>query len=268
MSAKNTQLLETGLMVLDHSGDFRFHNVDIYEKTYKLTHPHPELLKQAVYGLPEWHREALKDAPLIANPGCYPTCTVMALAPLAAADLIDTSVPCIVNAVSGTSGAGRKSDPTYNLAEMGGNFKPYGVVGHRHTPEMTEQLRELTDQRIPLTFTPHLLPIGRGMLATIYVKPNDAGRQRCADGSLPALFKETYETERESNEGDVPSIAAVAGTNFCDLAVTYDPSVDLIKLFSAIDNLGKGACAQAIQALNVRLGLPETAGLEHIALGL
>lgn len=109
------------------------------------------------------------------------------------------------------------------------------------------------------------------MLATIYVKPNDAGRQRCADGSLPALFKETYETEpfvRVLNEGDVPSIAAVAGTNFCDLAVTYDPSVDLIKLFSAIDNLGKGACAQAIQALNVRLGLPETAGLEHIALGL
>lgn len=257
-------LLERGLNVLDHSADFRFKDRAAYEAAYQLDHPHPELLSKAVYGLPEQFRKELKGAELIANPGCYPTCTFLGLAPLLAADRIRTD-NIIVDAASGTTGAGRKAEAAYTVAEMGQNYKPYGVVGHRHAPEMVEKLSLLSRTPVGLTFTPHLLPIGRGMLATIYVKPSDsAGSAPLQSADLVDLYRTYYENEpfvRVLPVGQLPQIAAVVGSNFCDVTAVFDPALNIIKVFSAIDNLGKGACAQAVQALNLMYDLPETAGL-------
>lgn len=265
------QLLDKGLVVLDHSGDFRFHELTTYQAAYKLDHPRPDLLAEAVYGLPELFRDRLKTARLISNPGCYPTCTILALAPLVKSKWFDPDTAIIVDAVSGTSGAGRKSDPTYGMAEMALNFKPYGVVGHRHAPEMIEKLSDIAGLTVSLTFTPHLLPIGRGMMATIYVKPAAGGTIACKGGALAPLYNDYYKDEpfvRILPKGSLPQVAAVAGSNFADIQAVYDPASGLIKIFSAIDNLGKGACAQAVQALNVRFGFPETTGLEALALGI
>ena len=171
-------LLENGTRVIDHSGDFRYKNLATYEKSYKLEHPHPELLKEAVYGLPEFYREELKTARLVANPGCYPTCSLIALAPFLTQGLIKAD-SIIINAVSGVSGAGRKSDLAYAFCETDEAFKPYGAVGHRHTTEIAEQcgfLSEKSGKEVvkAVTFTPHLAPFKRGMLASIYVKPSES----------------------------------------------------------------------------------------------
>lgn len=266
------KLLALGLTVLDHSGDFRFRSVRTYEQAYRLSHPAPALSEHAVYGLPELHRAAIRTARLIANPGCYPTCAVLAAAPLIENGLADLREPVIVDAVSGTSGAGRRTDAAYGVAEMGQNFKPYGVTGHRHTPEMAEQLNALRPDpaagSVALTFTPHLLPIGRGMLATLYVRPTAEGRAMARSGELGACYLSRYRREpfvRILPAGSLPDVASVAGSNTCDIAWAYDADCDRLKVFAAIDNLGKGACSQAIQALNIRFGLAETAGLDHLA---
>ncbi|MBO4461149.1 MAG: N-acetyl-gamma-glutamyl-phosphate reductase [Clostridiales bacterium] len=268
-SEKVPQILSCGCKVIDHSGDFRYKNVATYEKSYKLTHPAPELLEDTVYGLPELYRKELANAKLVANPGCYPTCSILALAPFLAKGLIDTD-SIIIDAISGVSGAGRKADLAYSFCETDEAFKPYGVVGHRHTTEIEEKLSFVAGKDIKVTFTPHLAPFKRGMLATIYVKPAECYKD-VTTASLYDTYNEYYKGEsfvRVLPEGVLPDVKAVAGSNYIDLGAAYDPATGMIKLFSAQDNLGKGAALQAIQAANCMFGLPEDTGLKNVIRGV
>ncbi len=255
------ELLSRGVRVVDHSGDFRYRDVSVYEKAYKLSHPHPELLAEAVYGLPEFYRKEIASARLVANPGCYPTCSLLALKPLLNAGVIKTE-GIIIDATSGVSGAGRKADLGFAYCETDENFKAYGVVGHRHTSEIEQEAGFLVGSHEPLTltFTPHLAPMKRGMLATVY-----ADLQPSVDpAGLHELFVRAYEHEyfvRVLPVGQYPDTRHVAYTNFADIAVTADARTGKVKVISAIDNLGKGAAAQAVQAINLMAGLPENEGL-------
>ena len=265
-------LLENGARVIDHSGDFRYKILATYEKSYKLDHPHPELLKEAVYGLPEIYREQLKNARLVANPGCYPTCSLTALAPFLKAGLIDKD-SIIIDAVSGVTGAGRKSDLAYAYCELDEAFKPYGAVGHRHTTEISEQCSFLSGgdgTDIKVTFTPHLAPFRRGMLATIYCRPAASFADVSSD-KINNIYSEYYKDEhfvRVLKNKELPDVKAVNGSNYIDVNGVYDPETGIIKLFSAQDNLGKGAALQAIQAFNAMFSLPEDTGLNTIIRGV
>ncbi|MCR5060279.1 MAG: N-acetyl-gamma-glutamyl-phosphate reductase [Saccharofermentans sp.] len=267
-------LLENGTRVIDHSGDFRYKNLATYEKSYKLEHPHPELLKEAVYGLPEFYREELRTARLVANPGCYPTCSLIALAPFLTQGLIKAD-SIIINAVSGVSGAGRKSDLAYAFCETDEAFKPYGAVGHRHTTEIAEQcgfLSEKSGREVvkAVTFTPHLAPFKRGMLASIYVKPDESFAD-VSSGKINEVYQEFYKNEtfvRVLEGKALPDVKSVYGSNYINVNGMYDPETDMIKLFSAQDNLGKGAALQAIQAANCMFGLPEGTGLKNVVRGV
>ena len=265
-------LLENGARVIDHSGDFRYKVLATYEKSYKLEHPHPELLKEAVYGLPELYRNELKTARLVANPGCYPTCSLTALAPFLKAGLIDTS-SIIIDAVSGVTGAGRKSDLAYAYCELDEAFKPYGAVGHRHTTEISEQCSFLSGgdgTSVKVAFTPHLAPFRRGMLATIYCRPS-ASFADVSTEKIGSIYKEYYKDEhfvRALPGKELPDVKAVNGSNYIDVNGVYDPETGLIKLFSAQDNLGKGAALQAIQAFNAMFSLPEETGLSTVIRGV
>ena len=260
-SAVVPELLDRNVRVLDHSGDFRYKHVDVYEKAYKLSHPRPDLLSEAVYGLPELYREAIGGARLVANPGCYPTCSLLGLAPLLRSGLVYTG-GMVIDATSGVSGAGRKSDLAFSFCETESSYRAYGVVGHRHTSEIEQEAALLSGQAEPLalTFTPHLAPMKRGMLATIY-----ADLMPSVDPQgLQELYERFYSHEyfvRVLPAGQLPDTRHVAYTNFCDLAVTADSRTGKVKVFSAIDNLGKGAAAQALQAINIMAGLDERTGL-------
>ena len=263
------ELLSKGLTVIDHSGDFRFRDKEPYEKAYKLEHPFPELLKEAVYGLPEIYREKLKSAKLAANPGCYPTCSILGLAPLLKNKLIQKN-SIIIDAVSGYSGAGRKSDLDYSLCEAVESFKAYGVSNHRHTPEIEQELSSLAGEDICITFTPHLAPMKRGMLATIYSDLNDDNK-RLSASDLLHIYKEYYKDEffvRVLDENQSPETRYTSGSNFLDIGVFKDSRTGKIKILSAQDNLGKGAAAQAVQTLNVMAGFPETTALFSLNQGL
>jgi len=261
-------LLEGGARVIDHSGDFRYKNLATYEASYKLTHPHPELLEEAVYGLPEFYRDELKTARLVANPGCYPTCSLIALAPFLSAGLIDTD-SIIIDAISGVTGAGRKADLAYSYCEVDEAFKPYGAVGHRHTTEIEEQCSHLAGGKdIVVSFTPHLAPFRRGMLASIYAKPSDCLKE-VTNAKINEIYNEFYKDEQFVRVLDgLPDVKAVAGSNFIDVSGVYDDRTGLIKLFSAQDNLGKGAALQAIQAFNCMFGLEEGTGLRGLVKGV
>lgn len=252
-------LLDRGLRVLDHSGDFRYRDVKVYEAAYKLPHPRADLTAKAVYGLPELYRSQIITAPLVANPGCYPTCSILPLAPLLKAGLIDPG-GLIIDAVSGVSGAGRKADLAFSFCETESTFRPYGVTGHRHTSEIEQELSIAAGSPVVISFTPHLAPMKRGMLATIYAHPSGSATQ----ASIEQAAAEAYGNEpfvRLLSEGAMPDTRNTAGTNFIDIAYKLDSHSHLLKVFSALDNLGKGAAAQAVQALNLMAGLPETEGL-------
>ena len=242
------------------------------EKSYSLTHPNPELLKDAVYGLPEFYREQLKTANLVANPGCYPTCSLVALAPFLKNHLIEED-SIIIDATSGVSGAGRKSDLAYAFCELDESFKPYGAVGHRHTTEIAEQCSFLAGKNsgdIKVTFTPHLAPFKRGMLASVYAKPSAAFSDVSSE-KINEIYKDFYKDEqfvRVLSGKTLPDIKAVACSNYIDVNGVYDPETNMIKLFTAQDNLGKGAALQAIQSANVMFGFEETAGLKNIVRGI
>lgn len=254
------KLLEAGVKVLDHSGDFRFRTAAPYEAAYKLKAEHPELLAEAVYGIPELYRKQLSQARLIANPGCYPTASILALAPLLAAGAT-ADAPIVINAVSGISGAGRQEKLEYSYCEATDSVRPYGVLGHRHVPEIQQELTALAGQNVSVIFTPHLVPMKRGMLMSAVVLPKKA---TWTQGELTALYKEYYKDEffvRVLDEGQLVDTKHVAGSNFIDIAAVWDASNACFKLYSAIDNLGKGAAAQAIQSLNIMLGYPEDSGL-------
>jgi N-acetyl-gamma-glutamyl-phosphate reductase len=256
-------LLEAGAKVVDLSADFRLRDVAVYEQWYA-PHTAPELLREAVYGLPEFHRDQIKNARLVANPGCYVTSVLVALAPLLRDGLVEPD-GLIADSASGVSGAGRGAKLGLIHGEVHENFKPYAVEGHRHTPEMEQELSLAAGQAVKLTFTPHLLPLDRGILSTIYARAKDGA----GAGEVRACWQEAYAGEpfvRLLEPGRLPATKEVRGTNRVQLAVAVDPRSGLIKLFSALDNLTKGASGQAVQNANLMLGLPEAAGLGELAL--
>jgi N-acetyl-gamma-glutamyl-phosphate reductase len=244
------ELRGLGVQVVDLSADFRLRDLPTYELWYG-THGEPDLLEGAVYGLTELYRSAVHEAELVANPGCYPTATVLALAPLAEAGLVSEVV---VSAASGVSGAGRGAADFVEAAE---NFSPYGVDGHRHYPEIAQELRALGADG-PLTFVPYLLPIDQGLLASCFVTPS---REVAAD-ELRELYRARYDGEPFIELVDrPPGVRDVRETNHCRIHVAVDSGGERILAFAAIDNLWKGAAGQAVQNLNLMLGLDETEGL-------
>jgi len=265
------KLLKAGKKVIDLSADYRFKNIKVYEKFYNTKHKDKINLSQAVYGLPEIYRAKIKNAKFIANPGCYPTASILALAPLVALNLVEKDY-LIIDAKSGVTGAGRKIAEGFLFSEINEDFKAYKVDVHQHAPEIEQELSHLADKKIKVTFVPHLLPVNRGILATIYVKKSP--RQCGAKRSLPEgdqvttspgiveLYKKFYKNEpfvRIKEEGSFPRLKDVVGTNFCDIGIK-DGKNEII-IIVAIDNLLKGAAGQAVQNMNIMCGFPEHAGL-------
>ncbi|MBO8129505.1 MAG: N-acetyl-gamma-glutamyl-phosphate reductase [Peptococcaceae bacterium] len=250
-----------GKVLIDLGADFRLRDARVYEEWYRVEHTAPDLLGQAVYGLPELNRNEIKNAWLIANPGCYPTAAQLALAPLLARDLVEPD-SVIIDAKSGVSGAGRKTSLTTHYAETNENFRAYNVGIHRHTPEIEQELGRIAGRDMRVSFTPHLVPMTRGILATVYVK-----LKKFKDGDeLQAIFEDYYQGEsfiRVLPAGMLPQTKAVAGSNYCDLGVVADPRTGRAVVLAAIDNLVKGASGQAIQNMNIIFGIKETEGLEH-----
>lgn len=256
--------LQAGKKIIDLSADYRLHDADDYSAWYE-PHLNPELLPEAVYGLPELHREEIAAARLVANPGCYPTSVILALKPLLQKGLIDLS-SIIADSKSGVSGAGRGAKVDSLYCEVNEGFKAYAIGGvHRHIPEIEQELSLLAGRKIVISFTPHLVPMDRGILSTVYSVPQAALTAK----QLHALFEDHYEGEafiRVLPLGDFPSTAFVRGSNFCDIGITVDKRTGRIIVIAAIDNLVKGASGQAVQNMNIVCGFPETLGLELLPL--
>jgi len=250
-----------GKKVIDLSADFRFNTLSRYESHYQ-AHSAPELLDEAVYGLCETHLTSIQNAQLVGNPGCYPTSVLLPLLPLIKAGAVDPDT-IIADAKSGVSGAGRALSLTTHFCEVTESFKAYKVGAHRHTPEMEEQLSLAAGHEVHITFTPHLIPASRGMLTTIYVDlSNNFSRQAIYD-ALADFYQGSYFV-RLGGAQRLPDTRNVRGTNFCDIGFHLDERKGRLILISAIDNLVKGAAGQAVQNMNIMLGLEETAGLMQI----
>lgn len=253
-------LLEKGKKVIDLSADFRLKDPGLYERWYGWEHPAPELLKKAVYGIPELNRQTIGSADLVANPGCYPTSVILALAPLLRQNIIDSGT-IIIDSKSGVSGAGRVPKQDYHFPECTENFKAYKVVGHQHTPEIEQELGIIAGEPLVISFTPHLVPMKRGILSTIYVKPKEVIEEK----NLAELYTEAYRGEvfiRILEPPALPETRFVCGSNFCDLSFRVDKRSNNVILISAIDNLVKGASGQAVQNMNVLFQWPEHRGLK------
>ena len=249
------KLLGAGLKVIDFSADYRIKDPDIYEKFYNVKHTDTANLETAVYGLPELFRKQIRGANLIANPGCYPTGALLAIAPLLKEGLIETS-PVIVNAVTGVSGAGRNPSSKFHFPNMNENLFAYGVGSHRHMPEMEQIAGEIAGSSVRILFQPHAGPFDRGILSTVYCQP----KEKVASEQLSQLYQNFYTGEPFVQiRGDSPAVKDVAGTNYCHIFPTCVKG--RIIVFSAIDNLVKGASGQAIQNMNIVFGLEETLGL-------
>ncbi len=254
------RLLSAGKRVIDLSADYRLKNTSVYEEFYKTKHSDKLHLKEAIYGLPEIYRIKIKKARLIANPGCYPTAAILALAPVLAVNLIEGD-SIIIDAKSGVTGAGRKIAEDFLFSEINEDFKAYKVNNHQHKPEINQELSRVSGKKIEVTFVPHLLPLNRGILETIYVKKAQSSKLKAQ--SLIELYKKFYKAEpfvRIKEEGVFPKLKDVIETNFCDIAVKDDG--EKIIIIAVIDNLLKGASGQALQNMNIMYGLPETTGLK------
>jgi len=249
-----SELRDRGVKVVDLSADFRLRDVGTYEEWYR-PHPAPELIADAVYGLPELYRDQLAGADLVANPGCYPTATILALAPLARAGLIGDAV---VDAKSGVSGAGRAATDKTHFVAVDENVNAYGVPRHRHTPEIEQELAALGND-VRITFTPHLLPLDQGELVSCYVTLTDPDR---ATAELEDLYRDAYDREPFVElTSTPPGVRDVRETNICRISVHRDERTGRLILFSAIDNLWKGTASEAVQNLNLMFGLPEGEGI-------
>lgn len=250
--------------VIDLSADFRIKDVSVYEQWYKIKHPTPEYIKEAVYGLPEINREKIKAARLIANPGCYPTCSTLAIYPLVKEGLIDANT-IIIDAKSGVSGAGRGAKVDNLYCEVNESCKAYGVASHRHTPEIEEQLTYAAGHPVTLSFTPHLIPMNRGILITAYATL----LKEASYEEVKAVYDKYYDHEQFVRvlEKDVtPQTRWVEGSNFVDVNFKIDPRTKRVVMMGAMDNVVKGAAGQAIQNMNLMFGLPENTGLKQIPL--
>jgi N-acetyl-gamma-glutamyl-phosphate reductase len=254
-------LLDAGVKVIDLAADFRLQDIGTWEKWYGMTHACPDLVAEAVYGLPEINRAQIKQARLIANPGCYPTAVQLGWLPLLEAGVIDTSY-LIADAKSGVSGAGRTAGISNLFSEAGDNFKAYGVAGHRHLPEIKQGLARMVGKEVGLTFVPHLTPMIRGIHATLYGKLTQ-------DIDLQALFEARYADEPFVDvmpAGSHPETRSVRGANRCRIAVHRPQGGDTVVVLSVIDNLVKGAAGQAVQNMNILFDLPETTALNNVPL--
>jgi N-acetyl-gamma-glutamyl-phosphate reductase len=256
-SAVGTSLAGRGSVVVDLSADWRLHDAALYGSWYGWAHPQPGALGDWVYGLPELHRKAVAGARTIANPGCYPTAAVLAVAPLLRAGAIDTS-GIVIDAASGVSGAGRKVDAAYLFSELDASYAAYGVGRHRHTPEIEQELSEIAGTPVTVTFTPHLAPMARGLLVTCYARLSVSAAH--AAGAL----RDAYAGEpfvHVLGAGRQPATKHTAGTNNALIGFGADERTATAVVTCAIDNLGKGAAGQAVQNANLALGLDETCGL-------
>lgn len=261
-ASKVTEEILSKTRVIDLSADFRIKNVDIYEQWYKIKHASPQFIEEAVYGLPEINREKVKAARLIANPGCYPTCSFLSIYPLAKEGLIDVNT-IIIDAKSGTSGAGRSARTANLYCEVNESMKAYGVASHRHTPEIEEQIGYVAGSQPVISFTPHLVPMNRGILVTAYA----ALTRPVTTGEVKAIYDKYYADEyfvRVLEPGMAPETRWVEGSNFADVSFKIDPRTSRIVMMGAIDNMVKGAAGQAMQNMNLMFGLPENTGLKQI----
>jgi N-acetyl-gamma-glutamyl-phosphate reductase len=266
--------LAAGKRVIDLSADYRLKDPHLYEAWYQITHPYPDLLKEAVYGLPELHRTEIRAAKLVASPGCYPTAAILQLAPLVSKGLVQPDT-VVIDAKSGVSGAGRSPALSYHFPEVHESVEAYKIGRHRHIPEIEQELSALASRttvtehtaslvgdsaRVRIAFTPHLVPMNRGILSTAYCKL----REQIAVEEIHALYRDFYAGERFvrlQEEGTSANPRHVRGSNFCDVAVFSDPRAGWTVTVAALDNLVKGAAGQAIQAMNLMLGFPEETGL-------
>jgi N-acetyl-gamma-glutamyl-phosphate reductase len=260
-------LLRTGCIVIDLSADFRLKDAATYKEFYAHDHPAPDLLKKAVYGLPEVYRKEIKDALLIASPGCYPTSVLLPVLPLLRARLIKPT-GIIADSLSGVSGAGRKAEADYLFCECNESVRPYGVPRHRHLSEIEEQLSVAADAKVTIQFTPHLIPVNRGILTTLYLAPevhfSTAEEARALGGKIAACYQQAYANEpfvRVLDDKSLPDTKNVVGTNVLEIAWRLDPRTGRLIVMSAEDNIIKGASGQAVQSMNIVCGFPETAGL-------
>ncbi len=248
--------------IIDLSGDFRLSSPQVYEQWYGKPHQYRAGFERAVYGLPELYREAIRAADLVANPGCYPTSAILGAAPLIDAGLIDPE-NIIVDSKSGVTGAGVKAKPTTHYSNVSDNFKAYGLKNHRHTVEIEENLSEIGAEGATVQFTPHLLPVDRGILSTIYTTPLSA----ITEAQVRDVYADYYAGEPFVRLRQAPpSLKDVRGSNFCDLYVTYDERTNRIITIAVIDNLVKGAAGQAVHNMNLMLGLEETSGFTAVPL--
>jgi N-acetyl-gamma-glutamyl-phosphate reductase len=248
-----------GKKMIDLGADFRFSDFQVYEKWYKVEHEAKKLLEAAAYGLPEVNRDKIKGAWLVANPGCYPTSAILAMAPLLKQKIIDTG-SIVVDSKSGVSGAGRGLALGSHYCEVNENFKAYNVAAHRHTPEIEQALSRIAGEQITVTFTPHLLPITRGILSTVYAKLSSV----VGVEQIRELYQDYYKDEffvRVLPEGTLPQTKWVAGTNHCDIGLAVDSRTGRVIVISAIDNIVKGASGQAVQNMNIICDLPEDTAL-------
>lgn len=245
--------------VIDLSADCRLKDPEQYQQWYNIKHTREDLLQQAAYGIPEIFKEKIQGSRLVANPGCYPTGALLGLYPIVKAGLIELD-RIVIDSKSGVSGAGRKADLSLSFSEINESFKAYAVATHRHTPEIEMVLYELTGQRVTVEFTPHLLPLTRGILTTVYAKLKEPAKEQ----ELLELYKQTYKEAPFVRvlEGQLPELKNVSGTNFCDIAVKVNPRTTGVIIITAIDNLVKGASGQAVQNMNIMLNFPEASGLE------
>lgn len=253
-------LLAAGKRIIDVSGDFRLQDPSAYPRWYRFSHAHPELLADAriAYGLPEFHRDEIRTARLVANPGCYATSILLACLPLFAARLVIEG-RFIVDAKSGVSGAGRKADPTLLFAEMAENLRAYKVNEHQHMPEVLQEIQRLTGQTGVMTFTPQMIPVTRGLVSTVYV------RTSASTETIQEAFGRAYPSDRAPcvrvRANGLPQLRDVVGTNICEIGLVHHPAQESLVVMGALDNLTKGAAGQAIQNFNLMYGFPETTAL-------
>lgn len=253
------ELVKGGVKIIDLSGDFRFKDPNVYEYWYKKKAVEKEVLNKAIYGLPELNRKEIERATIIANPGCYPTATILGLYPLLQNLEIDYD-SIIIDAKSGVSGAGRQASLGTNYCEVNENLRIYKVNSHQHIPEIEQQLKGINNKIKPIKFNAHLIPMTRGIMATMYCKP----LKEITENALRELFVDHYKNDqfvRIRNKGEYPATKEVYGSNYCDIGITYDERTGWITIVSVIDNLMKGASGQAVQNLNILLGIDEGTGL-------
>ena len=261
------EAVSSGIKGVDISADFRIRDLNTYSEWYDVEHPCPELMESSVYGLPELHRSEIKDCQIAANPGCYPTASILGLAPALEGGIIEPEV--IVDAKSGVSGAGRSLSLKIHYSEVNENISAYGLDGHRHMPEISQELDLLSAQHVNLTFLPHLIPMTRGILASCYapLKDNYIANTSDLKSAVKALYTDFYKDEKFTHVVDTPPMTKhTLGSNDCIIYPTVDIRAGRLMVVSCIDNLVKGAAGQAIQNMNIMCGMPEDSGLNQLAI--